>query len=465
MSIDREKQASNIKGKLSFSPLTVEQEDFVKDKARVRSDLHKLIKQHAPKCCFVELMEERKLHKKLKPPTPLSLFERAEQFTVDTSLTVQENVALFTKSITLTENEINIIKQNTVGQASSTDWYLQRQGHLTASKFHKVCTRVTSLKASASEDPSNLILSLLGYQKSPETAAMKHGKSMELHAKSVYLSKEKKKHKKFKSNEAGLAIMADKPFIGASPDLEVDCTCCKSGLVEMKCPYSIRDTSPSADNLPYLEFRDGETKLRKYSDYYYQVQGQMGVTNRLYRDFSVFTSHGYVKDRINFDPSFWASMLQKLEWFWFNCLCPELLTRDLEQKQTSRDNKSSASVSNCENRKSFEVISSVCVSATVSSSSASKKQGSPLIQLQINAKQEKKKKRNIKDGSRKKSKQNPVYLCGVCQDTVLDCPTQFSEESVLCCGCPLWYHFVCVGITEDNKPKGKTKWFCSRCKP
>ena len=230
-------------------------------------------------------MEERKLNKKLKPPTPLSLFERAEQFTMDTSLTVQENVELFTNSITLTENEINIIKQNTVGQASSTDWYLQRQGCLTASRFHKVCTRVTSLKASASEDPSNLILSLLGYQKSPETAAMKHGKSMELHAKSVCLSKEKKKHKKFKSNEAGLAIMADRPFIGASPDLEADCTCCKSGLVEIKCPYSIRDTSPSADNLPYLEFRDGETKLRKNSDYYYQVQGQMGVTNRLYTDF------------------------------------------------------------------------------------------------------------------------------------------------------------------------------------
>ena len=34
------------------------------------------------------------------------------------------------------------------------------------------------------------------------------------------------------------------PFLGASPDGLVCCSCCGKGLLEIKCPYSIRDRDP-----------------------------------------------------------------------------------------------------------------------------------------------------------------------------------------------------------------------------
>ena len=74
-------------------------------------------------------------------------------------------------------------------------------------------------------------------------------------------------------------------------------------------------------------------QLKTNSKYYYQVQGQMAVTGRLYTDFVVFTCHGNLIQRIKFDSCFWEGMLNKLEWFWVNCLCPELLTKKIKQKQ------------------------------------------------------------------------------------------------------------------------------------
>ena len=47
--------------------------------------------------------------------------------------------------------------------------------------------------------------------------------------------------------------------------------------------FSVRDTTPSSSNLAYLEETEGKTTLKKNSDYYYQIQGQMAVTGRACR--------------------------------------------------------------------------------------------------------------------------------------------------------------------------------------
>ena len=337
--------------------LSPEQEIYVENREKVRSDLYNLIKIHEPKCCFVELMERKKLNQKIKQDTPSSLTDRVKLFKCDDKVTVAQNVSNFTDSIKLTDREIDIIKQNTVGQALVVEWFKQREGRLTASRFHQICTRVDSLQASKSNDPTNLISALLGYKSVPETAAMKHGKAMEAHAESSYLSVVKRKHRTFKSNEAGLVIMNDKQFIRVSPDLEIDCSCHGSGLVEIKCPYSIRDSTPSADNLPYLHLVNGEPKLERNSNYYFQIQGQMGVTGKLYTDFVVFTYYGTLIRRINFDLEFWEEMLAKLEWFWMNCLCPELLTEEIKQNGQNGD---TSSLPSAENNSSIQIISREC---------------------------------------------------------------------------------------------------------
>lgn len=95
-----------------------------------------------------------------------------------------------------------------------------------------------------------------------------------------------------------MTISDSYPFISASPDLEIVCDCHGPGLVEIKCPASLIGTIPSCDNYEHLEEIDGNLALKKSSPYYYQVQGQMGVTEKRYCDFFVFTFQGHVTVRV-----------------------------------------------------------------------------------------------------------------------------------------------------------------------
>ena len=52
-SVDRHHQPSNFKARQSFSPMTVEQKKYVSDEVKVRQDLHKLMKQSAPKAVLL----------------------------------------------------------------------------------------------------------------------------------------------------------------------------------------------------------------------------------------------------------------------------------------------------------------------------------------------------------------------------------------------------------------------------
>ena len=76
------------------------------------------------------------------------------------------------------------------------------------------------------------------------------------------------------------------------------------------CTLKIDDTTP-------------QLELKGSHPYYAQVQGQMGVTQRRWCDFIVYTEKGLSIQRIHFDPSFWRA---KLEEFHDNCLAPEIVS-------------------------------------------------------------------------------------------------------------------------------------------
>ena len=59
----------------------------------------------------------------------------------------------------------------------------------------------------------------------------------------------------------GTVISEEYPFLSASPDLQVSCECCGTGLVEIKCPYSIRDKSPFFFHFFFHLFNVGNTKI------------------------------------------------------------------------------------------------------------------------------------------------------------------------------------------------------------
>ena len=48
-------------------------------------------------------------------------------------------------------------------------------------------------------------------------------------------------HVNFIISKCGLYINSQFPFLAATPDRTVSCNCCGNGIVEVKCPYSLRD--------------------------------------------------------------------------------------------------------------------------------------------------------------------------------------------------------------------------------
>ena len=86
--------------------------------------------------------------------------------------------------------------------------------------------------------------------------------------------------------ECGFVIHPEKNWLGASPDGVVDdpsVNINSTGLLEIKCPYSVRDKLPKEacqDPTFYCALHeDGSPVLKTDHRYYHQVQLQMYVSN------------------------------------------------------------------------------------------------------------------------------------------------------------------------------------------
>jgi len=61
-------------------------------------------------------------------------------------------------------------------------------------------------------------------------------------ARDVYYRINSRLHDNFQVLDGGLVINPEWPFIGASPDAVINCSCCGRGILEIKCPYCHRDS-------------------------------------------------------------------------------------------------------------------------------------------------------------------------------------------------------------------------------
>ena len=254
--------------------------------------------------------EENKTCKPSVLKTANDLRNNKETEGLKTDLLVQKLVA----SLDFTEGDVTALYKNTVGQSNNLEWTEQRKGRLTATKFKSVYTRAKTLEKDSKQDSSSVLSIILGYKPLKSTWQMKHGISTEIHAKTRYISiMKKERHINFTSLDPGMTVIKDYPFISVSTDLDICCDCCEKGHAKFKCPGSIKDQIPSADNFPYLELRNGETKLKTNSECYFQVQGQMGVTGRTYTDFLYLLSKDIKSKGYNMTVTFGQMSLKS--WF------------------------------------------------------------------------------------------------------------------------------------------------------
>jgi len=85
-----------------------------------------------------------------------------------------------------------------------------------------------------------------------------------------------------KIKPAGLIVDKTYHFLAASPDGLIE----DDGITEIKCLYTIKDLTPEDaiqnEKLKFATVIDGKLNLKTNDNYYYQIQGQLHITQRAY---------------------------------------------------------------------------------------------------------------------------------------------------------------------------------------
>lgn len=228
--------------------------------------------------------------------------------------------------IDVTSDQSKCLEEATRTQSESKLWYRHRAGRVTASKMKRVCR-------SNPDQPSQSLIKSVCYPQnySFTTNATKWGCKHEEEARKAYSKKMNEIHENFQIEACGFVVNPLYPYIGASPDGKVSCDCCGEGLLEIKCPYCVRDlTLPelAASNLKTcLADENGTLTLKKDHDYMYQIQTQLHVCDVDYVDFVVWTKKDLFTERIEGEPDMWTEILQKSKEFFQKAILPELIAK------------------------------------------------------------------------------------------------------------------------------------------
>ena len=115
-------------------------------------------------------------------------------------------------------------------------------------------------------------------------------------------------------------------YLGASPDGVVSCECCGRGLLEVKCPFCMKEGLEVTESPGFcLDQKDDQWKLRRGHAYYYQVQMQMFVCKLPYCNFVVWSRTNFFVERVTFDEDFFQSKRDILQNFFIYGMMPEIV--------------------------------------------------------------------------------------------------------------------------------------------
>ncbi|KAK2143704.1 hypothetical protein LSH36_819g02023 [Paralvinella palmiformis] len=136
----------------------------------------------------------------------------------------------------VTDAEVKYVVKSTVNQAACTAWFQMCAGHITSSRAHSILhTRLDHPSASLVKGICSDSCKLL------HDAATTWGKEHETDALLAYSNIGG--HTKFQLSKMGLCLCKEFPYIGASPDGLACCDCHASRVVEVKCPFTHRNSS------------------------------------------------------------------------------------------------------------------------------------------------------------------------------------------------------------------------------
>ena len=128
---------------------------------------------------------------------------------------------------------------------------------------------------------------------------------------------------------SGFFVDTEFGYLGATPDGLIG----EEGIIEIKCPHSCENLTPyeaiESRKFTFWNFDKKEKavgEINRRHRFFFQVQGQLHITNRLYCIFVLWTKKEVKTVRIEKDDTFWKShMEEKLKAFYLDCLLPELI--------------------------------------------------------------------------------------------------------------------------------------------
>ena len=190
-------------------------------------------------------------------------------------------------SMEISDREAAAVEKATVAQHSSVQWRDQQSGCLTALLFHDIYVR------KGSTDPEHLIKQIMGYKQSDlsHVPAIKWGLQKEQVIRQQYTDLMSTQHEGFACSLTGLWVSSSYPYLGVSPDSFATCICCGKGLLEIKCPFSAKDSS--SINCKTCNFLTDSGYLNRKHWYYTQIQGQLLVTGQSFCDFFIWSSSSH----------------------------------------------------------------------------------------------------------------------------------------------------------------------------
>ena len=106
----------------------------------------------------------------------------------------------------------------------------------------------------------------------------------------------------------GLFISKKYPNYAATPD-----SITENLIIEVKCPYSIREKDPNVNPPYYCQMIDGKPRLKKSHDYFAQIQRQLFVLGYKKAHFVVQTPIDISIEAIEYDEDWTKKLLQKTE--------------------------------------------------------------------------------------------------------------------------------------------------------
>ena len=204
----------------------------------------------------------------------------------------------------LTQTRIEEIAHLTVGQRDNPLWLEMRKARLTASNFGRVWTASQSGRANL----DTLRSDITGGRDLSRIPAVKWGVDHEQKAIKTY-----EELTGYRVEETGIWLFPD-GHMGASPDgLVRDREGVLVGILEVKCPWSVRNLPPETGlyKLPYIEHYP--PALVKKHAYYHQVQGELAATNLPWCDFFVWTPRKTLTVRVYPDETWKTTTLPSIK--------------------------------------------------------------------------------------------------------------------------------------------------------